>query len=74
MTIINTEAMKDEIKQILDNSSMGTEETEAVYNEILKLFNISGRFIPPPPQPPKERRWFENGEGLVPPKNYEYDE
>jgi len=36
--------MKTELRQILENSSMGPKETEAVYTELLNLFSVSGRF------------------------------
>lgn len=36
--------MKEEMKQILVNSSMGEKETEAVYTELLNLFSVSGSF------------------------------
>jgi hypothetical protein len=35
--------MKDEILQILENSSMGEKETKAIYTELLALYNVSNR-------------------------------
>gem|GEM_PF-4733869 len=37
--------MKEEMLQILENSSMGEKETKAVYNELLNLFSVSERYI-----------------------------
>lgn len=36
--------MKEEMLQILENSSMGEKETKAVYTEILNLFSVSDCF------------------------------
>ena len=36
--------MKIELRQILENSSMGVKETEAVYTELLNLFSVSPSF------------------------------
>lgn len=35
--------MKEEMLQILENSSMGEKETKAVYTELLNLFSVSYR-------------------------------
>jgi len=35
--------MKDEILQILENSSMGEKETKSIYTELLVLYNVRKR-------------------------------